>query len=53
MKGKRGICALAIILVIAVPMAFAGGGAEKDEVTFVMVPKPKRLRKPKLTFRSK
>jgi ribose transport system substrate-binding protein len=39
MKGKRGICALAIILVIAVPMAFAGGGAEKDEVTFVMVPK--------------
>jgi len=39
MRGKRGFCALVIILVIALPLAFAGGRGEKGEVTFVMVPK--------------
>jgi ribose transport system substrate-binding protein len=39
MTGKRVVCALLLILVFALPLAFARGGAEQGEVTFVMVPK--------------
>lgn len=39
MRGKLGICVLLVIFVFALPLAFAGGGRESDEVTFVMVPK--------------
>jgi ribose transport system substrate-binding protein len=39
MTGKRVLCVLSLLMLVALPLAFAGGGAEKDGLTFVMVPK--------------